>query len=704
MLDADASGGIAPLTYTWRLSNGSIVEDDNANITYSQPGNYTNTVTVKDAYNNSRNRSITLSVSNSFNAKVYIRDSETNAPISKATVELDDLVKTTDTTGLAEFAVREGKRDILVLRENYSGYNGELNITKDESFTILLKPNNYTYSNPKVTLITPPNNSAIPTSQIEIAFIAEHKDKVNCTVYINEHDDGFYLNLGSMDIGANDVSEQRFMIFELENKSYWWKVECADLKGRSGISETRKMLVGSEAAKLLQATASGSDDGYLALLSSRIKEYQQMVDDFGSMPNNIREVAEAFGIKSKVEDAVTKMKNSMRDLDGLNFNSALTQEQLAAERKRLSEQAESAYQEAPVSIELTGEASFVDYISKEELELLVNDYLETKGGINDDVSMGKLLEFMEDLQQEAVISTKVKGFKIVFKDGTSGEFTGVIREVKTYNITKGSYLVEIIPKSVAADASEVMSEQAFEVIKSDPIISVPLDGDMTWAYYFAKSIPLDSLREAKTAIFMDPDKMPEDQITGFSIRKIRLPNLKFAFIPIIIVLLGSIIFVGVRYDGLNAAKYAVYRLQKKQSLHYINVILSDIEDNLQMGYLEKAFELYEEAKSAYSFLPTMAKNDIYDRVVDVSGKMETYYSKMSSDLDEDARRKSLTEIKSRILTIQGLLNSGRIAPALEEYKAIEHEYNSLDDQTKELFHPALVDLGNKIQICINSNR
>jgi len=705
ILDADASGGIAPLTYSWRLSNGSVIEDDKVNITYAQPGNYTNTVTVKDAFNNSRNRSITLYVSNSFNIKVYIRDAETNAPISKATVELDDLVKITDTTGLAEFAARDGKRDVLVLRENYSGYNGELNITKDESFTITLQPTNFTATNPKVTLISPPNNSGIPTTQIEVAFNVEHKDRVNCTVYINEQNDGFYLNLGNMDVNANDHSEQRFMIFELENKSYWWKVECIDSKGRSGKSETRRILVGSEAIKAFQTANEGQGSDITQRFTKRVKEYEQIVNDFDSLPNNVRETAMMFGIKAGLESAITKMKNAIRDIDGLQFNSALTPEQLAAEKKSLSDDAEAAYQKAPISIELTGEETFVDYIKSEELEELINEYFAATGKNNrSDFRMSKVLEVMNELQQEVVISTKVKGFSVTLKDGTSQEFTGVIREVKTYNLTKGSFLLEIIPKSVATDASEVMSEQRFEVVKNDPVIKVPLTGDLTWAYYFAKSIPLENLRDAKTAIFMDPDTIPNDRITGFSIKGIKLPNLKFAFIPVIMILLGGLIFVGVKYDGLNAAKYALYRMQKKQRLHYINVIISDIEDNLQMGYLEKAFGLYEEAKSAYSFLPTMAKNDIYDRVVDISGKMDLYYNKINSDQKNDDRIRSLSDIKSRILTIQGLLNSGRITPALEEYKMIEQDYNSLDDQTKTLFHPVLVDLGNKIQIVIDSNK
>ncbi|MFH0869527.1 MAG: PKD domain-containing protein [archaeon] len=704
ILDADASGGIAPLIYSWRLSNGSVIEDDKVNITYALPGNYTNTVTVKDAFNNSRNKSITLLVSNSFSAKVYIRDAETNAAISKATVELDDLVKTTDTTGLAEFAVREGKRDVLVLRENYSGYNGELNITKDESFTIALQPTNFTATNPRVSLISPTNNSGIPMTEIEVAFSVEHRDRVNCTVYINEQNDGFYINLGSMDVNANDYSEQRFMIFELENKSYWWKVECIDSKGRSGKSETRRILVGSEAIKAFQTADQGQGDDITQRFTKRVKEYEQIINDFNSLPNNVREAAMMFGIRTGLESAISKMKNAIRDIDGLQFNSALTPEQLAAEKKSLSDDAEIAYQKAPISIELTGEETFVDYIQSEELETLINEYFAAKGNNNSGFSMNKVLEFTNDLQQEVVISSKVKGFSVTLKDGTSQEFTGIIREVKTYNITKGAFLLEIIPKSVATDASEIMSEQRFEVIKNDPIIKVPLSGDLTWAYYFAKKIPLENLRDAKTAVFMDPDAMPADRITGFSITKIKLPNLKFAFISVIIILLGGLIFVGIKYDGLNAAKYALYRMQKKQSLHYINVILSDIEDNLQMGYLEKAFELYEEAKNTYSFLPTMAKNDIYPRVVDISGKMELYYNKTNSDMKDDDRRKSLNDIKSRILTIQGLLNSGRIMPALEEYKIIEHDYNSLDDQTKALFHPALVDLGNKIQIVIDSNK
>jgi hypothetical protein len=150
-------------------------------------------------------------------------------------------------------------------------------------------------------------------------------------------------------------------------------------------------------------------------------------------------------------------------------------------------------------------------------------------------------------------------------------------------------------------------------------------------------------------------------------------------------------------DGFNAARYLAYRVNSNKHLHYINVVLNELHDNLRTGDLDKAFELYNEAKGAYDDLPLMAKNDIHEKVAEAATKIEEHHVAMHRNLEAEA-------LSTQIHQLEGLLSNAELIPALEAYKSIESGYHHLDEQTREAFHPALVNVGNRIQILINNTR
>jgi len=694
-LEAEISGGIAPLNYSWRLSDGSIINKTKTNITYTTAGNYTNTFVVKDAYNNTRNASITVEVDNTYSIKIIIKDAETNAVLQGATVEIEDEQKTTDYNGEADYYLEEGRRDILILRQNYSEYDDKLNITKDETFTILLEPKELKQT-PVITLMFPENNSAVQGPDEELVYKAEYNKELNCSVYINENNDGFFIYLGSDIVSSN--AEQRFGVIELENKSYWWKVECVDTKDHvtTGLSQTWKFNVGG--AELLALTANSETSGEYATYNEWIKELEQLISTFSSLPKEEKEAADALNINGKIDESIQFLKNTIRDLDSLRFRNDLSDSQKQEEGEKYVQASEAAYQKTPISIQLLASDSFVDYISKEELQSLLEEYLKIKG-LEENVNVKQALEYLDALQQEIVVSTKVKTARINYRDGSQSDASIIFREIKTYNITEGAFILELIPKDVVETADNIVSAQKFEVIKQDPIIRFELKGDSTITYYFDASIDAEFLKKIRTAVFVEPDAIKaEERITGFSIKNLKLPKLKgIIYIPVIIILLGGLVFAGVRYDGINTAKYIFYKTYGRRNLHYLNVILNEINDHLEAGNLNKAHELYEEAKGAYAELSDIAKNDIYERVEEAANSITSYYHAVQS-------QSRISEINNMITNIQRHISSAQLMPALEEYKKIEHAYNELNDEHKEMLHPTLVQLGNQIQIMIDNTK
>ncbi len=711
-LEAHASGGVGSLNYTWLLSTGTRINSRKSNITYTSPGNYTNIIIVNDEHNNSKNRSINIEVDNSFSITIQARDALDGSAVREGTVELDGETEELDANGNAYFYSRGRDNEVTVLAENYSIYQEELNITKDETFKILLERLEYN-KNPTVTLIRPANNSGVIGTTTELVFKAEHIRQSNCSVYINEKLTGFYALLGSLSVAANDGSEKPFGIMELDNKTYWWKVECVDDKGRSGTSEAWQFTSGSK----LQETIEKKPES-IAQLDSRAKELSAVLDDMNGLPADVKLAAEAFGLISIVEENAKSIRNAVRDIDGLKFNNGISESEREIQASRLAAEAEELFKNTPSLVILLDSKQYVDYISKEDLESLMAEYLanadadasppkdsvEIIGDENEDekkeeakISDSRLLKILEDIQQEAVISTKVVKLKVTLHDGSSKELSGMIREIKTYNLTKGAFILEVIPKSIAQSAAEIISPTAFRIIKEDPIISFGIDGDAKIAYYVEKGIDLELFRDSKTALFIDPEDIPDNMMTGFAVRSIKLPKINWMLSLIITsVLIGGLAISSTKLGGLRAAKYALYLAQRKNRLHYVNVIVNDIKDNLDLGKIDKALELYKEAGNAYADLPTIAKNDAYCILAETAEMIKSHQELMTNN-------SKVTDLNSMIARIQSFISAGQISEAIEEYKHIESSYHGLDPATQESVHPWLVDIGNKIQVMASSN-
>lgn len=690
ILEANVKGGVGALNYTWHLSNGTLRNTKKANITYATAGDYNNTLMIRDEYNNTQNKSIIITVDSTFYIKIVVKDQSTGGLLQGAAIDIRDEEKETDANGEAAYYLTSGTKEIFVLRENYTVYHAELSITKDETFTINLAP--VIVQKPVVTLIRPENNSLITGTTTELGFKAEYNRTLNCSIYINENNDGFFVYLGSVEV--NDASEKPFGVIELENKSYWWKVECTDNNKNSEMSNTWKFNVGSS-LEPEQPEATQGPQGNLSAYDNWIKEFQQILDNINTLPKDEKEAADSLGVSTSIEDSITTFRNTIRDLDSLRFRTDLSDPDKQAEGEILVQKAEQAYQKTPISIEILSKDSFIEYINPVDIEPLLNQYLELNN-ITPSMSKKNLLKMITDLQQEAVISSKVKTARLTYRDGTQSDASIVSREIKTYNITQGSFIMEVIPKDVAETADEVMSSQQFEVILQDPIIKFGLTGDTTISYYLWASRDLEALKKIKTMVLVDPSAISEDnKVTGFSIKNIKLPQFNMIAFLALIIIFGGLVFVGVRYDGINTARYLAYQVYGKRKLHYISVILNEINDHLDSGNHQKAIELYDEAKDAYSELSTFAKNDVYEKVSQTADRVVGYCSAIQS-------QSNITDIGEMVNNIQSLLNSGQIVASLEEYKRIEATYNQLDDETREMLHPTLVALGNKVQIAIEN--
>ena len=691
-LVASASGGLGDLNLTWKLSNGTSIEYRKANITYSAPGNYTNFIIVKDDYNNTVQKNLTTEVTDAFAVTIIAKDNESGEAVPEATARLDGESDDTNTLGETELHVRGGVRSLVILAENYTIYQAELNITGDLTYTALLDRIDKEVKKPIVTLTYPDNDFQTLENSTIVTFHVSHNLDANCSLYLAEDNSaGFYTYLASAKVSAGDSSDKTFEIYDLENKAYYWKIECVDSQKVSGVSETRKITVG-----LSPQIEGGQASQQIAEINSMVKDLENVSQQFSNMPKDLHDIITAMGLDSDIDSRIKTMKNSIRDLDSLNFK-GLSAEQASSELQRLVSQAKDAYNKAPVGFSLVSSDSFVDYIDKSGLEDLAREYAPLQYGENYSINIKRAVKWLDDLQQEAVISSKVGTIGVSYKDGSSKQYTAVIRDVKTYNISRGTVIVESIPKDVVPSAKDILSPLDFSTLKDDPLISFPVSKDTTLVYYFEGSVGSEALRGIKTAVFGDLTKIDPEYVTGFSINSLGFGNGGKMLIPLLtLIVLAGLIVGGIRYEGTKAVQYAAYLIRKKDTLHYMNVVLNDINDNMQMGNLDKAIGLYQEAKIVYAELPTMAKNDVYDSISSVAAKIQEY----QGQVEENSQMSRLNEL---IISAERGLGEQDVYGAIQSYKQIEALYHELEDSDKELIHPHLIDLGTKIQVLIASN-
>ena len=691
LLEADASGGVGKVNYTWSLSDGTKRYERKANITYTTPGNYSASILVVDTYNNSRNATFSFEVSNSYAITVLVKNQETGAAVAGATVNLDSQDSDTDASGKAVLYARPGNRDIIIAAPNYSIYKSEIQANSDQTVTASLSPLNATSTGPVVQLTYPPTEFTVPGTTTEVGFSVQSKYQANCSVYISEEENkDFFIYLGSTTIDANSNSEKRFEIIDLENKTYYWKVECTDTGKKTASSETRSLRVGVGQ----QPTDQTRD---MALINSRVAELELVMKDTNSLPNDLKEAITEAGLLKELDDSIKAQKNLIRDLDSLSF------QQIAPEQKQSQTQAilaksDSLLSSTPVFFELGSWENYVDYIEKDELEGLAKEYIQRQYGDNTSINLKRALSLLDELQQEVVISTKTRTIRYRLNSGAQLERTLVMKDIKTYNLTQGAMIVDIIPKDVASSASEVISSLKFTVIKSDPIIAFPISKDMRISYYFNKSIDKERLKGIRTAVFADLENVDPEYVTGFSITELLPGSGGGIVLPILIaILLGGAAVGIVRFEGVKVAQYTAYLLKRSNSLHYINVVIGDIHDSLQAGNIEKAAQLYEEAKAAYTDLPHVAKNDIYESIAQAASKIEEY----NASVVKNDRMSALNEL---MINAERMLSQAQVTEAIGEYKKIESLFHELSDGEQAVFHQHIVDLGNKLQVMIASNQ
>ena len=646
-LTASAAGGIGPYRYSWSLHNGTALDAQGVTITYPAADEYTERVTAYDSANNSRELAVVIEVRAMSDVTVRVYDNATGQPITGADVSLGEEQETTLDDGVAFFSVTTGTYDLLASAAGYRFSTSRHAINGSRQIGIGLARDT---DAPTVRITADATASpAIISASVTHAF------PVTCILYIGAGGGWFAAN----GTATPDASGTATFTRDLPSGQHEAKVECADERGRSGASDPVAFTVSAEAP----------DDTDAQRLQQELALITAAVDALDKYGPDEREAIGLTGFDRDLRNARRALQQAIRDIDALQYRD-IDAASKKSERSRIVQEALDLLARTPRGLRITDKERWVRYATEEQIAAAAELLADEEG-----VTPEALERSLAQDQQAITISTTLLGAEYTYADGTTGPVT-VITRAFTFapGIGDGHRIVEIIPKEVARTASEIAALGEVEVLEDDPILAFPKSETIT--YMLQKRIDRTRAETITTLLVRPAGTEPVGLLAGFAILPGIVPASSLGIILAVAVL--AVIYIAWRYDLIKQITYLTYRIGRNEKAHYLRVLMHDVEDQLSIGDYAKAEMLYREIRLMYGTLSVPASNDIYDDLVALVRKMDSYYC------------------RAVMVELDACLKTNDHEGAIAAYEKILGTYERLDDgQQQELAH-AIAALGQRL--------
>jgi hypothetical protein len=227
-------------------------------------------------------------------------------------------------------------------------------------------------------------------------------------------------------------------------------------------------------------------------------------------------------------------------------------------------------------------------------------------------------------QQLFTVSTTMLLVEYAYPDGTTRPTTIVTRSF-TYapDLPDGYRIIEVIPKDVAQTASEIDVVGEADVIAQDPILGFPIGETIT--YSIPRKVAREHIEAITTILARRYTKAESGSfLTGFAFFSGTGAGAEWSWLGWLLLALG-LIYLGWYFDIPKQIGYLRYRFGRNEKVHYLRVLMHDAEDQLAANEYAKAEMLYKEIRLTYDTLATPARNELYEEVITLVHKMDTYY-------------------------------------------------------------------------------
>ncbi|PLW79582.1 hypothetical protein C0585_06975 [Candidatus Woesearchaeota archaeon] len=609
-IEASASGGVAPYTYSWNLDDGNVKTGSSITHTYSDGGNYDVILTIRDSQGNTKTKTIDVDVDELYDVTFVVKDLEGNL-IKGVEISADDVSGTTGSNGIIKLSLVEGEKIIFAYKAGYELFEMSKDIDEDQSIDIRIKTTDTTA--PKITL----SKSSIDTDSGDaiIGYRVDDSSKVSCTLFINE-DGSEWWNEKETQESITDIGE--FKLTGIESDETYYKIECIDSEKNSAYSDIGNI-------RYVKIDSSKSDES---------KEYLDIIEleliNIKTLDIATSKVYDALHIKEALQVAKKDFANyDQRMYSLLNedcIGTSCDNRDFEIEIEELDNNLDDHKEKTILTLNILNDKEIIDYPELNDVKNVLEPFLKSINKTLTDKEFEKLAEKNYGLQSYQNIILKIYDIEVTYLDGDIEKKTLIIKKLNINGSSSSQKLIEFIPEYLSEEVefiteSKNLGEHMFE-----------MDSDLDEIAYI---IPLRSNKEDfKPWTMLVDESLPSRTPTGYFIfnlnSKDSIKSIMLISIFLILISIRLLFYFDI-HKKLNFGK-------AKKDFHQMNMLINDCLDYLDAKDYSKAVLIYKEIRMSYEKLDNNVKSKIYEPII-----------KLVEILNEDFIKKNIEQNNKSIL-------------------------------------------------------
>jgi hypothetical protein len=361
----------------------------------------------------------------------------------------------------------------------------------------------------------------------------------------------------------------------VSNQIYYYRIAAVDKAGNVGSLSNEVSIYAKSGVSAEQAVQENKDPPTPQTMewkNTLEKTIETIIIDLDWAENNLRDLeskekaVEEISFLKKVLDAqkeIEKLKIQIEGLESQRITDAEMRDILSKGDAMIARLRKTV----PQDIEVMKSTSLRQPLSASDIKLASEEYLNFKKANYSEHKVASYIKQMQNLNELFEVDMEIKTLMIEFLDSSSETMVYV---QKRYNYNSPESLsnvivIEIIPKTVAGDVSEIdIMTPGYEVVNSDPIISWSFDSlgfeKQTIRYAVFSNDVSESSKATKTIVLQDPliaIGKESSMITGFSVLLSNVNNIEvFGIVIGSVIIVGLLLYYMVVVNDLDISRYS----------------------------------------------------------------------------------------------------------------------------------------------------
>lgn len=373
-LRADATGGVTPITYTWKLPNGTTRTGQRTTLELPQ-GTHDITVTATDNAGHTSTATHQVNVIKTYEVTIQVTNSQTDQPIRGALVELGNRETRTRTEGYALFNTPKDTYTLTTFKDQYELYKRTITINKQRTITIPLEPKNATAAT--ITQTEPKQRATAGT--ITFSFDTTATD---CTINLR----------GDADKQLPAPNNQATTT--LGPGQYYWRVTCA-----GATSDERSLLVQQHSYDT--STQKNKVENILETLTPDEQQALRRVGEYDT-----------------IKDTLDALRRAGRDLHDIDYKTGLSASEKEQRRNTFLNDLNTQYNNTVRDVTINDATTVVHGPSDDALTTVAD-------------ALNRSVDTLRNAQNAVVIETTATPITTTQIDGDQTTYTIVEKTIRT---------------------------------------------------------------------------------------------------------------------------------------------------------------------------------------------------------------------------------------------------------------------------------